>query len=231
MSLYRFKKDSFVTALIAAALIGWCAIAHAASAKKPVKHTDFHWHVNVGGNFLAGSIKSYLRSGWSAGGGFTWRPRDERWFAVRTDFEYDHFDISDALVSATKGGTFGPDTGTGGLTEADVDGELRMPFGQGATGFLLAGVGVAHLSVSLVQPGGVQTYKCAQSPFGVCSRTVAATSLLMGESSTTAFSWNVGAGVDFRIDNGPVLFIETRYVRFNAFVPVTVIPVQIGVRF
>ncbi|MDA8350896.1 MAG: hypothetical protein M0038_19245 [Pseudomonadota bacterium] len=172
--------NSFITALLAAALVGMSAVGHATDAKpvKPVKHTTFRWHVNVGGNFLKGSIASYLRSGWSAGGGFTWRPRYERWFAVRTDFEYDHFDISNTLRAATQGGTFGPDTGSGGLTEADVDGELRAPFGGDATGFLLAGVGVAHLSVSLVQPGGVQTYKCAQSLFGVCSRTVAATSLL-----------------------------------------------------
>jgi len=230
MGLNRIKGNSFIVALLAASLVSVSAVAHAADAK-PAKHTSFHWHASVGGSFLGGSITSYLRSGWAAGGGFTWRPRDERWFAVRTDFSYDHFDISDKLVAATKGGTFGPDTGSGGLTQANVDGEFKVPFGKSASGYLLAGVGVAHLSVSLVQPGGIQTYTCAQSPFKVCSRTVAATPLLMGESSTTAFSWNVGAGVDFRIDGGPVMFIEARYVRFNAFVPVTVIPVQIGLRF
>lgn len=230
MGLNRFKENSYVAAMIVAALLSVSAVAHAADAK-PVKHTSFHWHMSVGGNFATGPITSYLRSSWSAGGGFTWQPRSERWFAVRTDFAYDHFDISDALVAATKSGTFGPDTGSGGLTEANVDGEFKVPFGQSATGYLLAGVGVAHLSVSLVQPGGIQTYTCAQSPFKVCSRTVGATPLLIGSSSTTAFSWNVGAGVDFRIDGGPEMFIEARYVRFNAFVPVTVIPVQIGLRF
>jgi opacity protein-like surface antigen len=224
------KGHSLVTALIATALLCASVVAHAATAK-PIKHTSFHWHVNVGGNFVTGPIVSYLRGGWSAGGGFSWRPREERWFALRADFAYDHFGISHALVAATKDSTFGPDTGSGGLTEADFDGELRAPFGKSVTGYLLAGVGAAHLSLSLVQPGGIHTYKCTQSPFGVCGRTVAATSLLSGESSTTDFSWNVGVGMDFRIDGGPVMFIEARYVHFNAFVPVTVIPVQIGLRF
>jgi opacity protein-like surface antigen len=231
MGLNRISRNSFLAALIAAALVGTMAHASAAAGAKPAKPSTFHWHMSIGGNFVTGPITKYLRGGWSAGGGFTWRARGERWFAVRTDFAYDRFGISNALVAATKGSTFGPDTGSGGLTEANFDGEFKVPFGHSAVGFLLAGVGVAHLSVSLVQPGGIQTYKCAQSPFKVCSRTVAATSLLKGESSTTAFSWNVGAGVDFRIDGGPVMFIEARYVRFNAFVPAEVIPVQIGLRF
>ncbi len=230
MSFKSIKGTSLFSALAIAALLSVSATAHAAP-KTSAKTATLHWHVNVGGNFATGPITTYLRSGWSAGGGFTWQPRSERWFAVRTDFAYDHFDISNSLVAATKGGNFGPDTGSGGLTEANVDGEFKVPFGKSATGYLLAGVGVAHLSISLVQPGGIQTYKCTQSPFGVCSSTTAAAPLLIGSSSTTAFSWNAGAGVDFRIDGGPVMFIEARYVRFNAFVPVTVIPVQIGLRF
>ena len=230
MGFKSFKGNSLFSTLAIAALLSANATAHAAP-KTPAKTATLHWHVNVGGNFATGPITSYLRSGWSAGGGFTWQSRSERWFAVRTDFAYDHFDISNALVAATKGGNFGPDTGSGGLTEANVDGEFKVPFGKSATGYLLAGVGVAHLSISLVQPGGIQTYKCTQSPFGVCSSTTPAAPLLIGSSSTTAFSWNVGAGVDFRIDGGAVMFIEARYVRFNAFVPVTVIPVQIGLRF
>ena len=235
-SFTGFKGTSIFSALAIAALLSISAPAHAAAktptaSKVSAKIATLHWHVNVGGNFVTGPIKSYLRSGWSAGGGFTWQPSSERWFAVRTDLAYDHFDISNSLVAATKSGNFGPDTGSGGLTEANVDGEFKVPFGASATGYLLAGVGVAHLSISLVQPGGIKTYKCTQSPFGVCSSTTAASPLLIGSSSTTAFSWNVGAGVDFRIDGGPMMFIEARYVRFNAFVPVTVIPVQIGLRF
>ena len=65
----------------------------------------------------------------------------------------------------------------------------------------------------------------------MCSSTTAASPLLIGPSSTTTFSWNVGVRVDFHIDGGPVMYIEARYVRFNAFAPVTVIPVQIGLRF
>lgn len=229
-SFKGLKGNSLFMALALAAVLSVSVTAHATPAAK-AKPARLHWHLNIGGNFLTGPLTSYLRSGWSAGGGFTWQPRSEQWFAVRTDFAYDHFDISNALVAASKGSTYGPDTGSGGLTEANVDGEFKVPFGQSATGYLLAGVGAAHLSVSLVQPGGVHTYKCTQSPFGVCSTTTAAAPLLIGSSSKTAFSWNVGAGVDFRIDRHAVMFIEARYVRFNAFLPVTVIPVQIGLRF
>lgn len=214
------------------ALIGAAVIAASPAARaRDVDPGSLHWHASIGGNFLTGPVTSYLRGGWSAGGGFTWQPQGVRYFAVRADFAYDHFDISKSLTAATEDNTFGPDTGDGGLTEANVDGELKIPFGTGAEGFLIAGVGVAHLGVSLVQPGGIQTYKCDSSPFGVCDRTIQATPLLEGQSSTTAFSWNVGAGIDLYVSPRTALFLETRYVRFNAFAPVEVIPVQIGLRF
>ena len=41
MGLNRIKGNSFVAALIAAALISVSAVAHAADVK-PVKHTSFH---------------------------------------------------------------------------------------------------------------------------------------------------------------------------------------------
>src|SRR5215468_3734662 len=57
------------------------------------------WHVMGGAAVTTGQTADYLNSGWTVGGGFTFRPDPGSPFSLRTDLSFSRFNATNNLLN------------------------------------------------------------------------------------------------------------------------------------
>jgi opacity protein-like surface antigen len=212
----------------------------AASAEAPaqgyveryyVPQHHVHWHMDTGYAATTGQISDLLDGGWTIGGGFSWQPDFSSPLALRTDLNYSYFSATRQLIGINQAITQTPiDSGFGEIIDFAVDGEYRMPLSPYLTGFLDAGIGVAHRHIALTQTVPIAGYFCDYW-FGYCAYGFYPGDVVVASDSTTEFAWNAGLGLDFALGGGESFFVEARFTRMQTSRPTDFVPIRVGVRF
>ena len=197
------------------------------SGSSATYESPVQWHVMGGLNVPVGSGSHLLDTGWNFGFGATFRQPGAP-FGLRLDFGYSANNVtSHGLYEVAGTSALHIDGGWVDVWSAAADGELRFPIAPTADGYGLAGVGLYHTSLQLTEFGF--GYVC--NPWwGYCY--LASGNTVVASRSSTEFGWNVGAGVNFKLNPGMTLFVEARYTWINAAHPrIEYVPILFGVRF
>jgi opacity protein-like surface antigen len=221
-------------ALLAAGLAAITSVAGAQSGysedytngRGPVQ-----WHVMGGAAVTTGHTADYLETGYTVGGGLTFRPDPTGPFSLRTDLSFSRFNATNHLLNiGAEQNQTEIDDGWGDIINLDVDGVLDIPLGARVRGYVMAGVGGAYRRIDLTQTVGFGGYFC-DDWYGYCGVGVVPGDVLVQRESTTRFAWNAGVGVEFPLYRGQSFFIEARYNRMQTPDPTEFIPIRIGYRF
>jgi hypothetical protein len=189
------------------------------------------WHVMGGAAVTTGQTADYLDSGWTVGGGFTFRPDPSSPFALRTDLSFSRFNATNNLLNiGAQENQTQIDDGWGEVVNLDIDGVLNFPMGPRVRGYLMAGVGGAYRRIDLTQTVGFGGYYC-DNWYGYCGVGIVPGDVLVQREETTRFAWNAGIGFEFPLYNGQSWFIEARYNRMETPQPTEFVPIRIGFRF
>jgi opacity protein-like surface antigen len=189
------------------------------------------WHVMGGAAVTTGHTADYLDSGWTLGGGFTFRPDPASPLSLRTDLTLSRFNATNNLLNlGAEQNQTQIDDGWGDVVNLDVDAVLDLPFGPRARGYIMAGVGGAYRRIDLTQTVGFGGYYC-DNWYGYCGVGIVPGDVLVQREETTRFAWNAGIGFEFALYNGQSWFIEARYNRMETPQPTEFVPIRIGFRF
>jgi opacity protein-like surface antigen len=190
-----------------------------------------HWHFDVGYSPTIGTTSQYFQGGWTFGGGLTWQPRPTLPIALRADLDFTQFNATRNLIAINEAADQTQiDGGYGDVIGLNVDAEYRVPVTRSITGFTLVGIGVAHMHVGLTQTLAFGSYLC-DPWFGYCAYGLVPGQVEVASGSSTRFSWNAGAGLDFALSDGETLFVEARYERIQTSQPTEFVPITVGLRF
>jgi len=189
------------------------------------------WHVMGGAAVTTGHTSDYLETGYTVGGGLTFRPEPTSLFSLRMDLSFSRFNATNHLlnIGADQNQTE-IDDGWGDIVNLDVDGVLDIPLGARVRGYVMAGVGGAYRRIDLTQTVAFGGYFC-DDWYGYCGVGVVPGDVLVQREETTRFAWNAGLGVEFPLYRGQSFFIEARYNRMQTPDPTEFIPIRIGYRF
>lgn len=189
------------------------------------------WHVMGGAAVTTGQTADYLGSGWTVGGGLTFRPEPASPFSLRADVTFSRFNATNNLLQlGAEQNQTQIDDGWGDVVNFDLDGVLDIPLGARARMYVMAGVGGAYRRIDLTQTVGFGGYYCDYW-YGYCGVGIVPGDVLVQREETTRFAWNAGAGIEFPLYNGQSWFIEARYNRMETPQPTEFIPIRVGFRF
>jgi opacity protein-like surface antigen len=189
------------------------------------------WHIMGGAAVTTGQTSDYLESGYTVGGGFTFRPEPRSPLSLRTDLTFSRFNATNNLLNiGAEQNRTQIDDGWGDIVNLDVDAVLDLPLGPRARGYIMAGVGGAYRRIDLTQTVGFGGYFC-DSWYGYCGVGIVPGDVLVQREETTRFAWNAGIGFEFPLYNGQSWFIEARYNRMETPQPTEFVPIRIGFRF
>jgi opacity protein-like surface antigen len=202
----------------------------------PVREPLVHWHIDGGWSDPVGRTANYLQGGYSVGAGFSVAPAHDSPLDFRFDANYDRNDATRELVALNQNASGAINRGNASIWNGTLDLELHVPFGGGVRGYVFGGGGAYNTTVSFREPfftrGGYYGggYYC--NPFaGFCGG--------FGEFNAashtiTKFGWNAGAGLEVPLESGVKFFVEGRYNRIeetNATIPLSFVPITVGLRF
>ncbi|MBS0422763.1 MAG: outer membrane beta-barrel protein [Proteobacteria bacterium] len=189
------------------------------------------WHIMGGAALTTGHTADYLETGYTIGGGLTFRPAPMSLFSLRADLSFSRFNATNRLLNiGAEQNQTEIDDGWGDIVNLDVDGVLDIPLGARVRGYVMAGVGGAYRRIDLTQTVGFGGYFC-DDWYGYCGIGVVPGDVLVQREETTRFAWNAGVGVEFPLDRGQSFFVEARYSRMETPNPTEFIPIRIGYRF
>lgn len=223
--------------VIGVLLAGVAAQAGAQSHRYPDNSYSYtsrgpiQWHVMGGAAVTTGQTADYLESGYTVGGGFTFRPEPTSPLSLRTDLTFSRFNATNNLLNiGAEQNQTQIDDGWGDIVNLDVDAVLDLPLGPRVRGYVMAGVGGAYRRIDLTQTVGFGGYFC-DSWYGYCGIGIVAGDVLVQREETTRFAWNAGIGFEFPLYNGQSWFVEARYNRMETPQPTEFVPIRFGFRF
>jgi hypothetical protein len=187
--------------------------------------------IEGGAAVTVGNTSNFLDSGFTIGGGVLWHPEPGP-LALRTMFDYTRLGASSQLINdAAAFNQANIDGGSAQIYSLRLNGLYEWPlepYGVAAHGYVTLGLGVAHEEVdftqTILQVGSVCSW-------WVCGTAVTPQEALVAHNSTTRFTWNVGAGVNFPLGGWESFFVEAAFERVNTPQATTFVPLRLGVRF
>jgi opacity protein-like surface antigen len=126
-------------------------------------------------------------------------------FAIKGDTLVSRHDVKDDVTAA-----LGVGDGNAWVWHLSANAMLSSPFKNRASVYTIGGLGVYYRNVNLTNPGVGFVTVCDPWLF-VCYDTPVATDKIVGERSSTDFGMNIGGGVNFKVGETSMLFIEFRY--------------------
>ena len=190
----------------------------------------FDWHVNAGGAFTMGAASNYLNTGWTVGGGVTYRHQPQSRFALQLDLGYAAFNASKKLVDLSQQKIqYSIDDGHGDVWSLTLGGRYTLPITPRMNGYGLLGIGGYHESLKLTEQGIYGGVVCDY--WGYCYVVAANGAITVASKSLTKLGWDVGLGLEFPLRGRSSWFIESRYHSVVGSKSIEYLPVQIGYRF
>ena len=157
----------------------------------------FSWHVNGGGALTMGESKNYLSTGWTVGGGLTYRHRPPDRFALQLDLGYADFNATRKLIDLGQQKVqYSIDGGTGSVWLVTAAGKYTVPFTRNMDAYGLLGIGAYHEAVQLTESAIVGNIVC--DPWGYCYPVATDGVVTQASKNLTKFGWNVGVGLRVR---------------------------------
>ena len=192
--------------------------------------SPFSWHVNAGGALTLGKSSDFLSTGWTLGGGMTYRRKPQSRFALQFDLGFADFNATRKLIDlAQQNVQYSIDSGRANVWLLSVAGKYSLPVTQNVGVYGLLGVGGYHESLQLTERALVGGEVC--DPWGFCYVVATNADVSVASKSLTEFGWNAGLGVEFAHHGRTSWFVETRYHSVLGSRSVQFMPLQIGYRF
>lgn len=192
--------------------------------------SPYSWHVNAGGALTMGKSSDYLSTGWTLGGGMTYRHQPQSRFALQFDLGYADFNATHKLIDLGQQKVqYSIDGGSGNVWLLSAAGRYTVPFTQNVNAYGLLGVGGYHESLQLTERALVGGVIC--DPWGFCYVVAANGDVVVASKTLTKFGWNVGLGLEFAHNGRSSWFVETRYHSVQGSRSVQFMPLQVGYRF
>jgi len=222
---------SSLTAVALAAVASVASAQYGYSNSYTQARAPIQWHIMGGAAVTAGQTSDYLDTGFTVGGGLTFRPDPISPFSLRADLAFSRFNATNNLLNiGAEQNRTEIDDGWGDIVTFDVDGVLDIPLGQRVRGYVMAGVGGAYRRIDLTQTAGFAGYFC-DDWYGYCGVGVVPGDVLVQREETTRFAWNAGVGLEFPLYGTQSFFVEARYNRMQTANPTEFIPIRFGYRF
>jgi opacity protein-like surface antigen len=206
---------------------------------QPAPHESlFHWHIDGGWSGTSGQTQNYLQGGYSVGVGFSVAAAPGSPIGFRFDVNYDHHNATQQLIALNQNPSGTINSGDAAIWNGTIDLEIRIPFSGGVRGYVFGGPGYYNTTLSFREPtysqggyyGSGGNY--CDPFFGYCGGGYGETKAASHEVSK--FGWNAGVGLEVPLAGQAKWFVEGRYNRVqetSTSIPLTFIPVTIGVRF
>jgi len=126
-------------------------------------------------------------------------------FGVKVDTLVSRHDVKDEVTTA-----LGVGDGNVWIWHLSGNAMLSTPFKNRASLYSIAGLGVYYRNANLTNPGVGFATVCDPWLY-VCYDTPVATDKVIGSRSSTDFGMNIGGGVNFKVGETSMLFVEFRY--------------------
>ena len=192
--------------------------------------SSLSWHVNAGAALTMGHTSTFLKSGWTVGGGATYRRKPQSPFALNLDLGYANFNASHTLINlGQQQFHYGIDGGHGNVWSLTAAGKYTVPLTRNVNGYGLLGIGGYHESLNLTETALYGGIIC--DPWGYCYVVSAPGDIVVVSKSLTKFGWNVGLGLEIPVRNRSAWFFEVRYHRIQGSKTIQYLPLQVGYRF
>jgi opacity protein-like surface antigen len=190
----------------------------------------FSWHVNGGGALTMGNSKDFLSTGWTLGGGVSYRPKRQSRFALQLDLGYADFNATRKLIDLGQQKVqYSIDGGTASVWLLSAAGKYTVPFTRNIDAYGLLGIGAYHEAVQLTESAIVGNIIC--DPWGFCYPVATDGVVTVVSKNLTKVGWNVGLGLEFAHSGRSSWFIESRYHSVQGSQSVQFLPLQIGFRY
>jgi opacity protein-like surface antigen len=190
----------------------------------------FDWHVNAGAALATGRSSSFLNTGWTVGGGVTYRHQPQDRFALQLDLGYSAYSASRTLVDLGQQKLqYSIDGGHGDVWALTLAGKYTLPLTHKMNGYALLGIGGYHESLQLTETGIFGGVVC--NYWGYCYVVAADGDITVASKSLTKLGWDVGLGLEFPLRGRSSWFIESRYHSVLGEKSIEYLPLQIGYRF
>ncbi len=196
----------------------------------PREPGSFSWHVNGGGALTMGDSKDYLGTGWTLGGGVTYRRKAQSRLSLQLDLGYADFNASYKLIDLGQQKVqYSIDGGTASVWLLSAAGKYTVPFTRNVNAYGLLGIGGYHEAVQLTESALVGNVIC--DPWGFCYPVATNGTITVASKNLTKIGWNVGVGLEFGNNGRSSWFIESRYHSVQGSHSVQFLPLQLGYRF
>jgi opacity protein-like surface antigen len=199
-----------------------------AGSARPKGQID--WYVNGGAAFTTGKAASLLNTGWTIGGGISYRRPQSR-FSLLLDLSYADFNAAYKLVDLSQQKVlYSIDGGTGNVWSLTAKGKYTAPLTSRVSVYGLLGIGAYKESLKLTESALVGHVVCDW--WGSCYPVATDGGTVSASRSVTNLGWNVGLGLEFPNRNGrSAWFAETGLHSVQGNNSIQYLPVQLGYRF
>ena len=192
--------------------------------------SPFSWHVNGGAALPMGNSSNYLKTGWTFGGGLTYRHQPQSRFALQLDLGYAAFGANRELINLGQQKVqYSIDGGHGDVWSLTTAGKYTMPLTRNVNGYGLLGIGGYHESLHLTETALYGGIVCDY--WGYCYVVAADGQVVVASKSHTKFGWDVGLGFEFAIRGRSAWFVESRFHSVQGSHSIEYLPLQFGYRF
>ncbi len=192
---------------------------------------QFDWYVYGGAAFPMGKSSSLLNTGWTLGGGVSYKHRPQSHLSVMLDVDYADFNASYNLISLGQQKVlYSIDGGTGDVWSVTAKGKYTAQLTSNVSGYALLGIGAYKQSLKLTESALVGGVVCDW--WGYCYTVATDGEVVVASRSTTKLGWTVGLGLEIPKDNGrSAWFFETGYTSVQGHNSIQFLPLQFGYRF
>lgn len=203
--------------------------AYTGPSSRPKSQID--WYVNGGAAFPMSSSASLLNTGWTLGGGVSYKRSPQSHFSWLLDLSYADFNATYQLIDLGQQKVqYSIDGGTGDVWSLTAKSKYTVQLTSRASGYALLGMGAYKESLKLTESALVGHVVCDW--WGYCYTVVTDGDIVVASRSVTKFGWNVGLGLEFPQRNGrSAWFVETGFHSVQGQHSVQYLPLQIGYRF
>jgi opacity protein-like surface antigen len=192
--------------------------------------SPFSWYVNAGAALTMGKSSDFLSTGWTLGGGMTYRRKPQNRFALQFDLGFADFNATHKLIDLGQQQVqYSVDGGSASVWLLSAAGKYTVPFTPNLDAYALLGIGAYHESLQLTERALVGGIVC--DPWGFCYVVATDGNVSVASKSLTKIGWNVGLGVEFAHHGRSNWFVEARYHSVQGSRSVQFLPLQIGYRF
>lgn len=192
---------------------------------------QWDWYVNGGAAFPMGKASSLLNTGWTLGGGVSYKTGPVSKFSWMLDVSYSDFNASYNLISLGQQKVlYSIDGGTGDVWAVTAKGKYTTQLTSNLFGYAALGLGAYKQSLKLTESALVGTVVCDW--WGYCYTVAHEGDVVIASRSTTKLGWTAALGLEIPVRSGrSAWFFETGYTSVQGHNSIQFLPLQVGYRF